>query len=137
MISASHVDCKGTIVNSVTTASSNFSNSLWSLAETHGLVDSINFGVYTDKSICFKTEGALQIARIDIGIGFISNHKQQHNEKYMQLPIPFLPTWYQFENLTGIFVLHYHPTLMHRDGHNSTKIRHYDIVRWMTLSTSV
>ena len=76
-------------ISSVRTASTNFSDGLRLLAETHGAVDSMDFEVCADKSICFRTEDASRSARIDVGVVFVPNHKQQQNEIYLQLPIPF------------------------------------------------
>jgi len=77
------------IVLSDTTASTNFSDSLRPLAETHGPVDSVDFGVCADNSICFRTEDASPSARIDVGVVFVLNHDQQQNEIYLQLRIHF------------------------------------------------
>jgi len=63
------------IVLSDTTASTNLSDGLRPLAETRGSVDSVDFRVCADNSICFRTGDASRSARINVGVGFIPDHK--------------------------------------------------------------
>ena len=77
------------IVLSDTTASTNLSDGLRPLAETRGSVDSVDFRVCADNSICFRTGDASRSARINVGVVFVPNDEYQQNEIYLQLGIPF------------------------------------------------